>query len=307
MAPNGGTQSSYLFMLYEHRLPEKKAWEKKSRQGAKRIKKMEQDITGTERLSADNATLSRALSDRANYTAQDRPDCSFITKELCREFAAPTTKSYLRPVRLVKYLIGIPRLVFRYDWPPVPTSLSVFVDADFAGCAATTRSTSGGVCMLGGHCVKHWATTQPTVNLASGESELQCIAKGGANALGIQALAGDLGIHFTIDVWSDASAAIGIVRRRGLGRVRHLACTDLWIQERVRDKGFNVSKMAGAENPSDIMTKRVDRGTLTKLLTRINCFPETGRPQSAPQLIQQTIDILHVPTGKVKPIYELEH
>ena len=109
--------------------------------------------------------------------------------------------------------------------------MTIFTDSDFAGCAATRRSTSGGVIMVGGHCVKTWSSTQPTVSLASAEAELHAIAEGVAQGLGAQAVALDLCIKLDINTRTDASAAIGIVPRRGLGRVRHLATTDLWLQE----------------------------------------------------------------------------
>ena len=92
--------------------------------------------------------------------------------------------------------------------------------------------------MVGKHCVKTRSYAQPTVSLASAEAELQAIAKACANGLGINAVALDLNINLDINILADASAAIGIVKRRGLGRVRHPAATDLWLQGRVRDDGF---------------------------------------------------------------------
>ena len=53
---------------------------------------------------------------------------------------------------------------------------------------------------------------------------------------------------------SDATAAIGISRRRGLGKVRHLATADLWVQDRVRKNDFRLEKILGAENPADMLT-----------------------------------------------------
>ena len=38
-----------------------------------------------------------------------------------------------------------------------------------------------------------------------------------------------------LTVKSDAVAAIGIVRRQGLGRIRHLAVADLWVQQRAKE------------------------------------------------------------------------
>ena len=190
---------------------------------------MEQDLTHREALTPENATLFRALSARANYLSQDRPDCNVITKELCREFAVPTTRSYLRLKRLVKYLLGVPKLVFHYPFQQLPDAMKIFSDSDFAGCAATRRSTSGGVIMVGQHCVKTWSTTQSVVSLASAEAELHAIAKAGAQGLGVQAVAVDLGIALDIEILTDASAAIGIVRRRGLGRAKRLATTSRWL------------------------------------------------------------------------------
>ena len=86
------------------------------RQGAKAVKKMERSADSSFILSPEEATLFRALSARANFLSQDRPDINFSTKELCREFAAPTQKSYLRLKRLVRYLVGVPRLVYFYPF-----------------------------------------------------------------------------------------------------------------------------------------------------------------------------------------------
>ena len=135
-----------------------------------------------------------------------------------------------------------------------------------------------------GHCIKHWSTTQTTVSLSSAEAELHGIAKGASQGLGMRSIGRDLGIDFTISVFTDASAALGMVRRRGLGRVRHLDVTDLWVQEQVRNKEIDVPKVAGAENMADLLTKNLDRPLMTKHLSNMNIFPEQGRATAAPQL-----------------------
>ena len=74
------------------------------------------------------------------------------TKELCREFSHPKQKSYLRLKRLVRYLVGLPRLVHRFDFigkdEKPADAIDLYVDTDFAGCRETRRSTSGGVATL---------------------------------------------------------------------------------------------------------------------------------------------------------------
>ena len=81
---------------------------------------------------------------------------------------------------------------------------------------------------------------------------------------------------------TDATAAIGIARRRGMGKIRHLDTTDLWVQEVVRSGRVELLKVAGEENMADIMTKYVDRQLLDKMLTQMGMVKASGRPKSAP-------------------------
>ena len=69
--------------------------------------------------------------------------------------------------------------------------------------------------------------TQTAVCLSSGETELRGIGDGLAQAIGLQSIALDLGMTWQIDMHTDATASIGIARRRGMGRIRHLDVTDL--------------------------------------------------------------------------------
>ena len=136
--------------------------------------------------------------------------------------------------------------------------------------------------MIGDCCIRHYSKTQTTVSLSSGEAELHGIAQGAANALGVQALLVDMGWDLKCNVHSDATAAIGICRRKGLGKVRHLDCTDLWIQESARAGRFTIHKVDGQINPADILTKYLDRATMEKHLKTLGMKQMSGRPACAP-------------------------
>ena len=137
--------------------------------------------------------------------------------------------------------------------------------------------------MHGGHNVKHWSKTQTTVCLSSGESELRGISEGLAQALGVQTIARDLGFHWPIRMLSDATAAIGIARRRGMGRIRHIDVTDLWVQEKFATGAATIDKVLGSENPADILTKHVDQQTLKKALVKMGMEAFEGRSAVAPK------------------------
>ena len=88
--------------------------------------------------------------------------------------------------------------------------------------------------------------------MISGEDELRGIGDGLAQTIGLQSIAADLGFPRRLDICVDATAAIGIARRRGMGRIRHLDVTDLWIKETFNSKFAFLHKVPGADAPTDV-------------------------------------------------------
>ena len=101
--------------------------------------------------------------------------------------SAPTWADLGALRRLAQYLVGAPRLVWKFQWQ-TEASINVYVDTDYVGCHATRRSTSGGLLLKGAQVIKHWATTQKHVTLSSGEAELGGVVKGAAEGLGVPCL-----------------------------------------------------------------------------------------------------------------------
>ena len=237
-------------------------------------------------LQGHDVRRFRGGAARANYLAQDRPDISYPTKELCRRMHAPRRGDLRALERTVKYLASEPRLIYHYDWQDDNKPLSVYCDTDFAGCGITRKSTSGGCAMLGSHLIKHWSSTQKTVTLSSGEAELYGVVKGATEALGLRSLGEDMRIQseIGIDLHADSSAAIGICRRSGIGKVRHLATAQLWVQEKLRNKELRLYKVLGTENPADLLTKHVSREFVDNYIAKMSTYRSEGRSETAPQL-----------------------
>ena len=83
--------------------------------------------------------------------------------------------------------------------------------------------------MLCAHPINHWSLTHATIAPSSGEAELGGICRGASIALGLQSLAAGLAIPSQFEILTDTGAAIGICRRRGLGKIRHLHVSDLRV------------------------------------------------------------------------------
>ncbi len=228
------------------------------------------------------ARMFRSFAARANYLAMDRPDLSQATKELCRRMSAPRASDLQALLRVARYLVGAPRVVYAYPWQRTSV-LRAFSDSDFAGCVASRLSTSGGAALLGTHLLKHWASTQRKITLSSGEAELGAVVKGFSEVLGFQSVARDLGVELKPEVHADSSAAIGICNRCGIGKVRHIAVAQLWVQDVVRSKTCRLFKVLGTENPADLMTKPLPRTEIDAHLGRLGLSRATGRAETAPQ------------------------
>eukprot|EP00971_Amphidinium_carterae_P122781 2430693-Amphidinium_carterae.1 len=86
--------------------------------------------------------------------------------------------------------------------------------------------------------------------------------------VGLRNLGADIGVKVSVHMCADASAGLGILRRRGAGKVRHLAVQVLWTQELVGRREVSTQKIPGTENPADVGTKYLDASTLTKCVER---------------------------------------
>ena len=109
--------------------------------------------------------------------------------------------------------------------------------------------------------------------------------QGGASlGIGLVSLAKDLGITLALDIRTDATAAICVCKRRSLGKIRHLATADLWVQDKLKTKKITLSKIHGPANPADILTKHVDRRVLETHLRTLSMMADHGRAASAPTI-----------------------
>jgi hypothetical protein len=230
-------------------------------------------------LSPERATQFRSVAARCNYLAADRPDIQFATKEAARGMANPNEGDWAKLKRLARYLKTVPKMTQWFRWQERPKEVVCFTDSDWAGCKRTRKSTSGGGIRWGSHLLKSWSRTQTPLATSSGEAELYAAVKGGAELLGMQSLAHDLGACVAALLKVDAKATIGMVHRTGLGKLRHVEVGNLWIQNAVKDGRIRVDKVLGSENIADLMTKHLDKTTMNGLMARLPFDINDGNTQ----------------------------
>ena len=201
----------------------------------------------------ENCCCSGAWRARLNFLAMDRPDPLYANDGL-------TTRQRPRcPQKIARNTIKYPRMACRYPW----TELE-FGDANFAGCIPAKKSTVGRVALWSGQCVNAWSKTMGILALSIGESELAAVVRAATEGMELRSILSDFGLFGHVAIKSDATAAIGMVHRLGLGNVCHSGGGDLWVQHHVRSGKIRVSNTSGLKNPGDAQTKYLGPGPLLR-------------------------------------------
>ena len=119
--------------------------------------------------------------------------------------------------------------------------------------------------MRGGHAIKTWSATQKNITLSSGEAELVAMVKTSAETIGVLQMAAEWGMELYGSIFADSTAALGVVKRRGCGKMRHVKVGMLWVQEKQETGELQYAKVRGTDNPADLMTKNVNTALADKM------------------------------------------
>ena len=138
--------------------------------------------------------------------------------------------------------------------------------------------------VLNSTCVRTWSTTQAVRALSSGEAEYYAALKGASVALGFRSVAADLGEDVKLTLRSDSAAALGIIGRCGLGKVRHLETSYLWLQDIVTAKRISIKKVKGVDNPAVLGTKHLKAEDTQKHLSFLGFSFHEGRSSAVPRI-----------------------
>ena len=222
-----------------------------------------------EELGPNEATTYRSVVARFNFLAPDRQDMQHAVRECAKNMAKPRASDMIKLKRIGRYALQRAKVKTHLWIQPMPGTLHVHTDSDWAGCRRTRVSVSGGVVRLGDSMIKSWSKDQHTIATSSAEAELYAANYGGQQSMGIQTLLQELGCIVNIIVSIDSSAALGILQRKGIGKIRHLDVAQLWMQTAIRQWKLEVAKIDGAKNDADLMTKPLTRYAIDAIMERL--------------------------------------
>ena len=111
------------------------------------------------------------------------------------------------------------------------------------------------------------------------------MVRASAEGLGVVTLLEEFGASgMKARVGMDANAAMGIVQRKGLNKLRHVEVDVLWIQEQQARRLLPLRKVPGQDNPSDMAAKNVPAAVIDQHVARFNLAVADGRALIAPKL-----------------------
>ena len=135
-------------------------------------------------------------------------------------------------------------------------ALEVFADADWAENKSSRKSTSAGCIAFNGMMIHSFSRSHSCISLSSGESEyVACVSAVCDGILLRTALQHILQEDVAMHVFTDSSAARGIMSRQGCGRLRHISGRLLWLQDFLFKWKKASHAVPTSTNPADLFTK----------------------------------------------------
>ena len=137
-----------------------------------------------ESLPPAEATVFRCVAARANFLSLGCLDLQFPVKQMSRGMAKPKVGSWKRMKKIARYLVNRKRIIWQFKWQDSENKFHVCGDSDWGGRTGSRKSTSGGVWMIGAHCIKTWSVTQGAYALSSAEAEFYAMIEAVTRAKG---------------------------------------------------------------------------------------------------------------------------
>ncbi|GJU33246.1 ribonuclease H-like domain-containing protein [Tanacetum coccineum] len=130
---------------------------------------------GPEGSPITDLTLYRSLAGALQYLTFTRPDLSYAVQQLCLYMHDPREPHLNAMKRVLRYLRGTTDLGLQL-FRSTTSQFIAYSDADWAGCPAMRRSTSGYCVYLGDNLLTWSSKRQDTLSRSSAETEYRGVA-----------------------------------------------------------------------------------------------------------------------------------
>ncbi|CAK0899784.1 unnamed protein product, partial [Prorocentrum cordatum] len=193
-----------------------------------------------------------------------RLDVMYPLRQLGWRLSEPRKADVKCLKHLFRYLNGTRDMAMVHrasnDWKRLRGS----TDSDWAGCHESRKSTCCGIVRWCGAAISSHVRTESALAQSSPEAEYLGAVELAAEVLYVREIVRFMGFDASMEIECDATSAIAIATRRGLGRPRHHEVKWLWLQQLVGTGQIKIAKVKGIENAPDVGTKFLCKAALEK-------------------------------------------
>jgi len=219
-----------------------------------------------------DATDFRSLAGALQWLTFTRPDIAYAVQQVCLHMHDPREPHLAALKRILRYIRGTLHLGLLIH-PSAQAEMTVYTDADWAGCPDTRKSTSGYAVFLGDNLVSWSSKRQKTVSRSSAEAEYRAVANGVAEAPWLRQLL--LELHAPLRraslVYCDNISAVYMssnpVQHQ---RTKHIEIDVHFVRERVSIGEVRVMHVSTASQYADIFTKGLPSSVFSEFKSRLN-------------------------------------
>jgi len=192
----------------------------------------------------------------------------YAVKELARGLHAPTNADMRQATKVVQYAVSTRDVELKLEFDrSLRGKIQSFGDSNWA-TGDGRKSTSGGTLRYQGVPIMSWSRTQSTVALSSCEAELCALVEAAREAMFLSSIVceiEDARSDQTFELMLDASSTMALMRREDLGKLKHVEIRYFLLQDLSKSGRCKITEVKSQNNPADLMTKHLDRQTLTVL------------------------------------------
>ena len=241
----------------------------------------------TSELGPEHASKYRTAIGILLYLSSDLIECAYTIRGLAQAMSRPTQRAWEMLRHLASYLTSTQgfalRLKIKEDglWhsPCVDDAmvLELFSDSDWGAHKRTRKSVSAGAIFFQGCLLSATSRSQRVVSLSSAEAELHAAVSTTCDGILLRlCLEFCIGMKVGLKLMLDNMAAKQVLFRSGVGRIRHLSCRILWIQQHVKEKSLAVASVPTKWNPADLGTKKLSVDRMQLLMNLVGIYDENA-------------------------------
>ena len=208
----------------------------------------------TEQPKDQVTTYQSMIGSLMSLVTGTRPDLAY-TISFLEQFSSCPTEEHIKAAKHVfEYVNGTRHFGLFYPYATM-NAINVYVDADFAGCLDTRRSTSSYIVLLNNCCISWLSKKQTSVAKSITEAEFVAMSYGTRHIRWLLKGLADLRLQVPIAMHADNTSANFLAVNPQINvRTKHIAVDYFLTREALEDNLFVLLKVESVNNLADICT-----------------------------------------------------